>query len=118
MKMLNKKWFLMAGILGCLSLPLSAYAAEEIPSAAAESAAPEQATAPEVCQIYAYYSDGIPVQMGDEFYIEYQDAENVLYSMVIDASQASQTPLDIEMIPGVYIITNVTYVAVQIICNF
>ncbi|MCI6998688.1 MAG: hypothetical protein MR936_18435 [Eubacterium sp.] len=108
--MLNKKWFLMAGILGCLSLPLSAYAAEEIPSAAAESAAPEQATAPEVCQIYAYYSDGIPVQMGDEFYIEYQDAENVLYSMVIDASQASQTPLDIEMIPGVYIITNVTYV--------
>lgn len=105
--MLNNKWFLMAGILGCLSLPLSAYAAEENPSSAAESAAPEQATAPEGCQIYAYYSDGIPAQMGDKFYIEYQDAENVLYSMVIDASQA---PLDIEMIPGTYIITNVTYV--------
>lgn len=108
--MLNKKWFLMAGILGCLSLPLSAYATEEIPPAGAESAAPEQVTAPEVCQIYAYYSDGIPAQMGDKFYIEYQDAENVLYSMVIDASQAAQSSLDIEMIPGMYIITNVTYV--------
>lgn len=108
--MLNNKWIMMAGILGCLYLPLIAYAAEEIPPAAAESSVPEQVTAPEVCQIYAYYSDGIPVQMGDKFYIEYQDAENVLYSMVIDASQASQTPLDIEMIPGVYIITNVTYV--------
>lgn len=108
--MLNNKWIMIAGILGCLSLPLIAYAAEEIPPAAAENAVPEQVTAPEVCQIYAYYSDGIPAQMGDKFYIEYQDAENVLYSMVIDASQAAQSSLDIEMIPGTYIITNVTYV--------
>ena len=108
--MFDKKWFLMAGILGCLIFPFSAYASEEIPLDAAESPEPEQVTIPEVCQVYAHYSDGIPVQMGDKFYIEYQDSENVFYSMVVDASQAAQTPLDIELIPGTYIITNVTYV--------
>lgn len=62
------------------------------------------------CIIKASYSDEIPVQMGDKFYIEYQDANNNTDHFLIDASEANKESMRIQMADGTYKITNIAYV--------
>lgn len=99
-----KKAMIMLGMLGCLALPYNVLAAEagettEITNEINNS-----------CRLYASYSDGIPAQNGDKFYMEYEDENGIQNNMVVDVSAAEEVPLDIQMESGDYNITNITYV--------
>ena len=62
------------------------------------------------CKIKSFYSDGFIPQAGDTFYIEYTNAENTSFSMLLDASECVNDWKEVEMASGTYSITKITYV--------
>lgn len=97
-----KKKIVLLLLAAALCLPSTAYA-----STANDEAVVQEAN---TSQFYALYSDDIPAQNGDKFYIEFQDILGKSYNMVVDASTATESPLQINMEPGTYYVTNVAYV--------
>ena len=49
------------------------------------------------CKIKSFYSDGFIPQAGDTFYIEYTNAENTSFSMLLDASECVNDWKEVEM---------------------
>ena len=101
--MRNKMILFFCMLLVSLSVPFPTYAEADV-----TSDVDEEMTF--TCKIKSFYSDSFIPQAGDTFYIEYTNAENTNFSMLLDASECVNDWKEVEMTSGTYSITKITYV--------
>lgn len=101
--MRNKMILFFCMLLVSLSVPFPTYAEADVISDVAEETT-------FTCKIKSFYSDGFIPQSGDTFYIEYTNTENIILSMLLDASECVNDWKEVEMASGTYSITKITYV--------
>ena len=88
--MRNKMILFFCMLLVSLSVPFPTYAEADVISDVAEETT-------FTCKIKSFYSDGFIPQSGDTFYIEYTNTENIILSMLLDASECVNDGKEVEM---------------------
>ena len=91
-----------------LCMPFHIYAeADAVPGTLEEETGGESIV---TCKVKSFYSDDVIPQPGDTFYIEYENSQNEAFRMVLDASESVESWKEIEITPGDYTITKITYI--------